>query len=320
MIGKGALGALVLLSWSALADDQCRVVKLTSLPIEFAGLRPTLQGTFNGVALHLLMDSGSYTTLLFPAGVHKAGLEPLHSDALGIGVGGTTHNDLVLAKEVEIGPSRGNNMRFLEATSTTDTTADGLLGADYLFRTDLEVVLKDKQVTFLQAEGCGDRPISYWDPDAPWIDSRDHGEQDRRQEVEVKINGRTFTALLDSGATRSVLDVNAAQKIGLTPDTAGTVSAGESGGVGSRKMAVRRAPLDSFEIGPEAIRHTTIQIADLYGAARNDHGQQMVVKGPDLILGADFMRAHHLLFAPSQHRLYFTYLGGQVFSLEPPAH
>jgi hypothetical protein len=33
----------------------------------------------------------------------------------------------------------------------------------------------------------------------------------------------------------------------------------------------------------------------------------------DVVLGADFLRAHRILFAMSQHRLYMSYLGGDPF-------
>ena len=33
-----------------------------------------------------------------------------------------------------------------------------------------------------------------------------------------------------------------------------------------------------------------------------------------MLLGADFLRAHRVLFAMSQNRLYISYLGGDVFS------
>ena len=311
----------VFLSCSAPAQEasHCKILKLASLPIDFSGLQPSLHAKFNGVDLHLVMDSGATTTTLFPSAVHDAGLEEIHSDLTSVGVGGMVHTFVAFAKDVEIGPSRGTNLRFLGTSETQIHGADGLLGADYLFRTDLELMLRDKQVVFLQAEGCGGGPISYWDPDAPWIESHDVSGMDLRQQVDVRINGHVFTALLDSGAQRSVLDLNAAAKIGLAPESEGIESAGELSGVGSRKQAVWRARIESFEIGPEAIRNTKIQIADLYGAARNDHGRQTKVSGADMILGADFIRAHHLLFARSQHRLYFTYLGGQVFSLEAAA-
>ena len=32
-----------------------------------------------------------------------------------------------------------------------------------------------------------------------------------------------------------------------------------------------------------------------------------------MILGADFLRAHRVLLAISQRKLYFTYVGGKVF-------
>jgi hypothetical protein len=32
-----------------------------------------------------------------------------------------------------------------------------------------------------------------------------------------------------------------------------------------------------------------------------------------MLLGVDFVRSHHLLFAVSQRRMYFSYLGGEVF-------
>jgi hypothetical protein len=36
-----------------------------------------------------------------------------------------------------------------------------------------------------------------------------------------------------------------------------------------------------------------------------------------MLLGADFLRAHRTLVAHSQHRLYFTYVGGPVFLADP---
>ena len=311
--------ALLLSSAAAPAEDAhpCRVAKLGSLPIAFTRLQPTVPAKFNGIELRLVMDSGAPGTTLFPAGVDKAGLRRSHSNIVRVGVGGRTETYVAYADEVEIGPSHGKGLAFLEAVSA-GVAGDGLLGADYLFRTDLELVLRDNQVTFIHADGdCGDKPLAYWDRDAFWVDTHDTGDEDRRQQIEVKINGHRFTALLDTGAMHSVLDLDAAARIGLTPDSAGVEKIGESAGVGEQKMTVWRAPIDSFEIGDEAIRKTRIQIADLLGAARRGAGPRLTMSEPDILLGADFMRAHHLLFARSQRRLYFTYLGGPVFQLAP---
>ncbi len=323
MIKMALTAALLLLSTAAPAGEpaHCRVIKLGTLPIEFTRLQPTLHGTFNGVDLRLLMDSGAATTILFPSAVRKANLQETHSDIIGVGVGGQSQTYIANADEVEIGPAHGEKVRFLESLEAK-VPADGLLGADYLFRTDVELLLRDNQVTFTHPDGdCDDKPLAYWDRGASWVESRDMmGKQDMRQRIEVRINGERFTALLDSGAQQSVLDLRAASRIGLTPDSAGTERAGEFSGVGDKKVTAWRARVDSFEIGDEAIKNTQIQIADLYGAARSGGGPRLDIGAqPDMLLGADFMRAHHLLFARSQRRLYFTYLGGPVFSLAPSA-
>jgi predicted aspartyl protease len=309
--------ALLLAPAAAPAESTpCRVVKLANLPIEFTRLQPTLQGRFNGVDLRLVMDSGAINTTLFPSAVRKASLSESHSNLENIGVGGRSQTYIAHVDEVKIGPSSGKNLRFLEAVSN-NVAADGLLGADYLFRTDLELVLRDNQVTFTQPDGdCDKKLLAYWDHDADWVESSDAGgSEDRRQQVEVRINGHRFTALLDTGATQSVLDLQAARWIGLTPDAPGMEYVGEAGGVGAKKMTVWRARTDSFEIGHETIQHAQIQVGDLFGAARKSTGRHLDISGPDMLLGADFMRAHHLLFARSQHRLYFSYLGGPVFQI-----
>ena len=59
--------------------------------------------------------------------------------------------------------------------------------------------------------------------------------------------------------------------------------------------------LRDVQIGDELIRSPHVAMADLD------------LSGADLLLGLDFVRAHRLLVAHSQGRLYFSYLGGEVF-------
>ena len=53
-------------------------------------------------------------------------------------------------------------------------------------------------------------------------------------------------------------------------------------------------------------RIRTVLTADVYG-----QGQA------DMLLGADFLRAHRVLVARSQRKMYFTYAGGTVFPSNP---
>lgn len=69
---------------------------------------------------------------------------------------------------------------------------------------------------------------------------------------------------------------------------------------------------DSFTIGGETIRNATLSIRD---APPGSSGHS-----PDLLIGADFLRAHRVLIARSLQRLYVTYLGGQVFPARTQPH
>lgn len=59
------------------------------------------------------------------------------------------------------------------------------------------------------------------------------------------------------------------------------------------------ARLETFAIGDELIRDPALRTANL--------GVR------DMLLGLDFLRAHRVLIAHSQRRMYFTYTGGRVF-------
>ena len=124
-------------------------------------------------------------------------------------------------------------------------------------------------------------------------------------------------ALLDSGASTSVLDKWEASQAGVTPDTPGVVPFGSGGGLGPKSVEVWLGPIRAFTIGDEMIRDTTLQFADLYKQATYlPNGSRIPRKVDELqpmLLGADFLRSHRVLVAHSQRKMYFTYVGGPVF-------
>jgi TPR repeat protein len=60
--------------------------------------------------------------------------------------------------------------------------------------------------------------------------------------------------------------------------------------------------VDKFSIGAETVKGAQIGVMETDG--------QLNV---DILLGADFLRAHRVLFAMSQKKLYLSYVGGDVF-------
>ena len=59
---------------------------------------------------------------------------------------------------------------------------------------------------------------------------------------------------------------------------------------------------------------------DMWGAVRADSNNwataEMIADQPEMLLGADFLRSHRVLFAASQRRFYFSYIGGAVFQAD----
>lgn len=79
-------------------------------------------------------------------------------------------------------------------------------------------------------------------------------------------------------------------------------------GLGSRRAARWRTTFERFEIGDEVVSNAEVGVIDYEGSA-------------DVLLGADFLRSHRVLFAMSQQKLYISYVGGEPFGqrhrLEP---
>src|SRR6185503_7610283 len=137
----------------------------------------------------------------------------------------------------------------------------------------------------------------------------------------VSVNGRPMRAGLDTGAEFSALDAPVAEQLGITRTTAGVALAGCSIGVGRQAVDYWGGRFESFVIGEEKIGTPTLRFADLFrrsGSAETGSRLQNDSTGlPHMLIGADFLRAHRVLVANSQGRMYFTYSGGTVFPAGP---
>lgn len=155
----------------------------------------------------------------------------------------------------------------------------------------------------------------------PWVPTESVTKRDMRTNVTVQVNGQPVRALVDSGAPTTILDSAAARRLGADPDDPGA-QLGQSGGIGAHTTTMSAATFDTIAIGPEIVRHARIRVGSLWQGFKDDvrtpETERFVADQPEMILGADFIRSHRLLFATSQRRLYFSYLGGEVFTAPAP--
>jgi hypothetical protein len=278
-----------------------------------AGGTPMVDGSINQQPVRMLLDTGAGRTSLIRSTADRLGLTLTRENQFSYGIGGRASIYSARVRDLGLGNLHSRVTLLPVLDSLPNSAAGVLLGADFLFQADLEVALAEKQVRFFHADGCDDRFLAYWDPHASEMPLERSSSASAWPTIEILLNGIKVRAIIDTGAVRSLIDLDAASRAGITPDTPGVVPSRPIHGIGSAAMPVWNAQFATFTIGDETIQHAKIGIVDLQQGRPRD-------AFPDMLIGRDFLLAHRVLFALSQDRLYFSYLGGPVFNdALPPA-
>lgn len=291
----------------------CNLKKYGTLPVEILGGQATSTIKINGTDTRFILRTGSKFSVMskstvsslglslqpVPGGFHMSSAEgnwAVHSTRVkDFGLLGTTYHDV----EFLVG---GSDMGY------------GMLGANLLDVSDMEIDLAHGKLSLFSSEGCGDSPLAYWAKGRDYyvadIKPLQYTEllfnktNDMRTFLDVVINGKRVRALLDSGASVTALSRDAAERIGIDLN-APNVKASVSPRVGAKPIKTWTVNIDSFSIGNETIQHSQMQVVD---ETFGDHQTGM-------LLGVDFLLAHRMYIANSQLKVYFTYNGGRVSAL-----
>jgi hypothetical protein len=109
--------------------------------------------------------------------------------------------------------------------------------------------------------------------------------------VQVLVDGRPLRALIDSGASASLVTSPGIYRLGLTEELLARDPGGNGSGVGPAPVPMRRHRFAELRVGPETTRDPTLWVAPVH-----------VVPVVDMLLGADWLGARHvwLSFATRQ--------------------
>jgi predicted aspartyl protease/tetratricopeptide (TPR) repeat protein len=308
MCRSRALTLLILaLCAPALAQEpKCQLVKIAEWEVGLQRGLPIVEGAINGKKIGVLLDTGAYASLITKDAASRLGL-PLRGTRAEsiIGFGGESDVHVALVDELHIAGASRNNLRVRVSGERPIRGVDFILGDDFFRNLDMEFDYSKNMVRLFTARNCRNAPLAYWDRNAIAVEMED----DNKIVIPVKINGRDARALLDSGASWSMISLPFAARVGVTPDTPGAAPSGCSTGIGAGTVESWVAPFSSVAIGAEAIQTPKLQIGDFM--------PELARSNPEMILGTDFLRTHRVLVARSQRKVYFTYAGGQVFPATP---
>jgi len=317
-----AATALALAGSAAAAEaGKCRVGRIAEWPLRAEQYRPVLDGAINGQKIGILIDTGADSSLVHRSAAARLGLTRYRlPGARSFGIGGETTAESVHIDEFRIGESVRKGWDVLvagEGGFSEDIAV--LLGDDFFQQADVEFDLAHDAVRLYETKGCEGVSLAYWATSEPAGEVPI--EAGLRIRLTVVINGKPVRAQLDSGAGYSILSKPDAARLGVTPESPGIVAAGCLRGLGEKQTDSWFGQFESFAIGNERIRNPRIRFADLWrDVTYTETGSRLPQRfagHPDLLLGSDFLRAHRVLVARSQRKMYFTYAGGTVFPNVP---
>jgi tetratricopeptide (TPR) repeat protein len=303
----GMIAALAFIA-AGPATAKCQLMKLAELPVTMSGARPVVKVLMDGGEARLVADSGAFFSILTPAAAARLGIRsrPTPGSFQVRGVGGNESMGVGTVKDFGFAGLKLGKADFLIGGRNVPNDVDGFLGQNMLGGVEVEYDLANGVLRLFKATDCPTDVIAYWATKTPpgILPISRMTPTDRHIIGSGKVNGQPIRVMFDTGAGRSVLRRQSAERIGIRRDGPGVVSGGLSWGFGSKLAESWIAPVDSFEIADEKIQHTRLRIAD------------MALDNADMLIGADFFLSHRVLISSTQHRLYFTYNGGPVFRLD----
>lgn len=300
----------------AAGDTECHLVKLGTLPLALEGHQILLTGAIGDEAGRWLMDTGAEESMIPRPTAERAHLTVREMPSRMLeGIGGTVAMG-VAQIDLRLGSWGAHDVPMVVAGNhglgrepdQGQEDVIGVIGEPFFAAFDVEINLPERQATLFRAKNCDpDYPLAYWADQVVQVPLlHPVNRKDARIEVRVQINGQDMRALLDTGASVSLLSSRAAYHLGLHPDAADVETGGQIKGLGDAAVASYIAPIDSFSIGEETIKNTRLRVGPV--------GFQEC----DMLLGADFLQAHRVLVAHSQRQLYLSYVSGPVFDVRPP--
>ena len=315
-VSATALGVTTL-TQPALAH--CQIGQVAEIPVETARNVPLARAEINGQPVSVLIDTGASQSLILRATAERLGLHLTAGPKARLyGVGGESQLDTTVIKELRLEKFTARDLR-IPVAGDAKANVEMVLGEDFWSVTSLELDLKHRVVRMMEPKDCKTDELPYWTKTYSMADLLASPLDARRVQVNVLLNGHAARALIDSGASFSLVSKGVADQAGASYQ--GTSA--EIVGIGGKSLESRVGRFQTFTIGDETINNVQVLIAQL---DKNTTTQQVgsripvaAVTAPDMYLGADFLLAHRVFIDNSTRKMVFTYEGGPVFQTPKPS-
>jgi predicted aspartyl protease len=219
--------------------DECKLHRVATFKMTDQGTRVTIPVTVNGVEKNFLVDTGGYATSINAATAKAMGMT-LHTIKFNqiLDVAGKAAAHYAVADSFKLGAMEAKNFELKVDDDDPAGAIDGVIAPDLLRNFDVEFDFASHTLNLIRPQSC-DGKAAYWT--GQYIAIPMEITPDGHTRVDVALDGETMGAILDSGASISLMSFGAARRyFDLKADSPGVTKAGHvSGGMGNAVDAYR---------------------------------------------------------------------------------
>ncbi|WP_428485036.1 retroviral-like aspartic protease family protein [Rhodopila sp.] len=290
-------------SGSASADCQVRKASSVALIVKDGSIMVPVE--VNGATAVFILDTGAQRSLVTEAAVARLGLarDPWVGTTMS-GIGGLNSRANADTRSLSLGGvplvrhtlnhDTSLTVGVLPRAAVAGLVIDGLLGRDYLSMFDLDLDMLAHRLTLYRPIGCAGRFLPWGGGYAaiPVSIPTEHALV-----LPVVLDGVALRALLDTGASSSLLGAPGMFRLGLEPARLGADQADQVSGLGPRIVTMRRHRFDTLRVGSQTIDRPLIWV-----------GPIRLTPIVDMLLGADWLAGR---------RVWISYATRQLFMAVP---
>lgn len=284
------------------AHAACAVRERGSVTFADIAHRIVLPLTVNGINAAFVLDTGAERTLVTPDAVRRLGLASDQWVGTTMsGVGGIVEHPNADPRSLSLGGvplyrrtvSHDNSLTVgaMPGLAPNGMVLDGLLGRDFLSLFDLQLDIPAHRLTLFDVRGCSGRFLP-WHGD--YVALPAHMPMSQAMVVPIAVDGHPLRALLDTGATSSLIVAPGIFRLGLTPASLAHDPGAAVHGIGPQTPVMLQHQFASLRIGSEVDKNPLVWVSPVH-----------VVPIVDALLGEDWIAA--------QRRVWISFTTAQLF-------
>ena len=273
------------------ANASCVLDNKAVVPLQVTQGTITLAVEVNGISATFILDTGAQRSLVTQAAVQRLGLA--RDQWVGTtmrGIGGIDRRPNANPRSLSLAGvplvrrtlnhDTSLTVGVLPNTNVGALVIDGLLGRDFLSLFDLDLDVPNHRLTLYQVKGCTGRFLP-WNGDYNAIPASIGLEE--AVILPVAVDGKPLQAILDTGASATLLGASGIYRLGLNPAALMGDRSVQISGLGPRELTVHQHRFRSMQVDNQLIDAPLLWVEPV-----------RLQPFADMLLGEDWLARRHV--------------------------